>query len=60
MPIMSYKCSKCGLVEEVFFRDGKPTRQIQCACGSRDLKKIPSSFHWRFGDVMKASEIKHE
>ena len=58
MPVIEYKCSKCGLVEEVFFREGRPTRKIQCACGNDRLTKIPSSFSWKFGDVVKAEELK--
>lgn len=42
MPIFEYVCQKCGRQSEILVRT--PSESPVCDCGSRDLKKVFSSF----------------
>ena len=42
MPIFEYICQNCGKKEEHFIRNSSET--VTCACGSKDLKRVFSSF----------------
>ena len=55
MPIYGYKCNECGHEFEIItqtVKKGEAWENRICPnCLTSDIKKLPSSFIWRFGSM---------
>jgi putative FmdB family regulatory protein len=54
MPLIEYRCKKCGQVTEVLTRAASDERPVCEACGSKDLKKVLSSFSARVAPTARS------